>query len=135
MAVSVGVGLVGISIVEQRKRAKRTEAAQARRSRVESAIRADEARRSRREQVREARIKQAQLENLAATTGGTGSSAAIAATSSLQAKLGTNIGSIQTSLLTSEAKSIAEQDIFAASRPSTLELLTTAAVPFAVAKV
>lgn len=126
MGVTAAVGLTLISINEQKKREKRVSQAQARAREVETATRANEARRARREQVREARIRQAEIENQAAVGGQTGSSAAIAAGSSLQGRLGTNIGSIQEALAFGSAQSNAEQDIFEAGRKSNIELFTEA---------
>jgi len=124
-AVAIG-GLLLINVNEQKKRERDTNQAQQRAAEVESAARADEARRSRRQQVREARIRQAEIQNTAAGAGQTGSSAAISAGDSLQSQLGTNIGSINAALMTGTAKTIAQQDIYNASRPSTTELLSGA---------
>mgnify|MGYP000450896683 FL=1 len=117
-----------ISITEQQKRADKVEAAQERAGKVESAARANDARKARREQIREARIRQAEIKNESAATGQTGSSAAVAAGDSLQAQLGTNIGSIQEALQVSSAQTNAQQDIFKAERKSSTELASGAAM-------
>ena len=120
-AAFVAVSVIGIS--EQKKRDKKVARAQNEAREVETAERANQARRSRREQIREARLRQAEIENTAAISGQTGSSAAIAAGSSLQAKLGSNTGSIQEALAFGGAKSAAEQGIFDANRKSGIEIL------------
>ena len=125
---SAFVAVSFISITEQQKRADKVEAAQERAGKVESAARANDARKARREQVREARIRQAEIENVSAATGQTGSSAAVAAGDSLQAQLGTNIGSIQEALQVSSAQTNAQQDIFKAERKSSTELASGAAM-------
>lgn len=131
MAFTGAVVLTGVSIHEQEKRADRVEKAQKRASEVEGAIRANEARKARREQVREARVRRAEVENVSATSGQTGSSAAIAAGDSLQARLGTNVGNINEALLTGTAKSKAEQSILDANRKSGLELASGAGIQIA----
>jgi len=121
MAISGFVALTAINLQEQRKREKRVIRRQDEARNVERAQRASEATRSRRQQVREARVRRAEVLNLAGTGGQTGSSAAVAASDTLQRQLATNIGAIGTSLATGEAKSIAEQNIFTAGRASFLE--------------
>jgi hypothetical protein len=69
--------------------------------------------------------------NQAASTGQTGSSAAIAAGDSLTNQFATNMGTIGTALATGEAKSIAEQNIFDANRKSNLELFAGAGMNIA----
>ena len=122
------VGTTAVSITEQRKREKRVSREQEQLGRVESATRAHEARKSRREQVREARIRQAEVENISAAGGATGSSAAIAAEGSLQSKLGSNIGEISTALAFGGAKSDREQAVLDANRKSGLELVSGASL-------
>ena len=121
-ATTAAVTTMGISIHEQKKREERVSAQQQRLSAVETATRAHQARKSRREQVREARVRQAEIENISAAGGATGSSAAIAAKGSLQTQLGTNIGDISTALAFGGAKSAAEQGIYDASKKSSLEV-------------
>lgn len=128
MGTTAAVLTVGYNIREQKKREERTAEAQERSARVEIATRASEARKSRREQIREARVRQAEIENISATSGQTGSSAAVAAGASLQARLGTNIGAINTRLLSENLRTEAEQDIFEASRRSTGEIVSGAAI-------
>lgn len=123
MGISAAI-FVGGSILssrEAKKREKRTRAAQEQQTQVETANRAAEASRARRTQVREARRKQADIENIAATSGQTGSSAAIAAKGSIAASLGSNVGDIQTSLAEGSAVSRAQQDVFDADKKSDLE--------------
>lgn len=125
MGVSVGIGLIaltGYTMYEQEKRADRVEEAQKREREVASATRAHESRKARREQIREARVRQAQIENTAAVAGQTGSSAAVAAGDSMTARLGTNLGDINTALATSDAKSDAAQGVLDANRKSDMEL-------------
>lgn len=116
----VFVAATGVSIVEEKRREKRVNEAQEKAAASEGATRAYEARKSRRQQIREARIKQAEIENQAAVTGQEGSSAAVAAGDSLQAQLGSNIGSINTALASGQAKTEAELDIFKAGKSSDL---------------
>jgi hypothetical protein len=124
--MGVTAAVVATTIVatsEARKREKRVERRQKEAQAVERAERASQATRARRQAVREARIRRAEVEQQAATGGQTGSSAAVAASDSLTAQLGSNIGTIGTSLATGEAKSIAEQNIFDANRKSNLEVI------------
>lgn len=124
MALAAIIGFGGLQAQAQDSRARRVDKAQKKRSEVETAVRANEARRSRRAQIKEARIRQSQIENISASTNQTASSAAIAAGDSLQANLGTNVGTIGTSLLTSKAKSLADSDVLDANRRSGVELVS-----------
>lgn len=130
-AVPILIGLTGINIIEQKKRARDISRAQEKQTQIESAIRGEEARKARREQIRAARIKQSQIENIAANAGQTESSAAIATTGSLQTKLGTNIGNINEALASSGLLSRARQDVLNASQPSNLELFSGAGIDIA----
>lgn len=133
MAVAAGVtlGALFITTNEQRKREKRVERANEQARQVDAAVRANEARRSRREQVRETRVRQANIENQAAVGGQTESSAAIAGSASLQAQLGTNVGTIGNVLSEGNIKSSAQQDIFKANRRSGLEVISGVTTNFA----
>jgi hypothetical protein len=118
---------VGSTLIQQReakKRERRANQARERQSRSEAATRAYEARISRRQQIREARVRQAQIENVAATSGQTGSSAAVAATGSLQSQLGTNVGSINTALAKGEGLARGEEDILRAQQKTGTERLS-----------
>ncbi len=128
MAATGAVALTVININEQSKRADKVEAAQKSATAVERAQQANQARRSRREQVREALVKQGENENTAATAGQTDSSAAVAAGDSIEARLGTNLGTINQALQFSSAKTSAQQDIFEANRKSTAEIVSGAAI-------
>jgi len=130
MAISGGV-FIAYSFNEQRKeaeeRADRVEAEQQKAREIETAHRASDARNVRRKQVREARARQAVIENQSASTGQTESSAAVAAGDSLTARLGTNLGDIQTALAFGSAESAAEQKILEANRVGSREALFGAA--------
>ena len=131
MGVSAAIGIATfISVTEGRKRERKVARAQKEAQAVERAQRATEATRARRQQVREARLRRAEVQNEAASTGQTGSSAAIAAGDSLTNQLGSNIGTIGTSLATGEAKGIAQQNIFDADRKSNLEVISGAAANY-----
>lgn len=116
----VFVAATGVSMMEESAREERINKAQEKAATVEGATRAYEARKSRRQQIREARVREAEVENVAAQTGQQGSSAAVAASDSISAQLGSNIGSINTALATGSAKTAAEMDIFEAGKSSDL---------------
>jgi Flp pilus assembly protein TadB len=120
-AVFAAATFIGVN--EAKKRERRQERAMENERKVNSAQRAHEARKARRAQIREARKIQAEQQNLAATTGQTGSSAAVAAQGSVSAALGTNVGDINTALQLGEAQGKAQMDVFKAGQKSDLERL------------
>ena len=131
MGVSAAIGIATfVSVSEGRRREKKVARAQEEAQAVERAQRATEATRARRKQVREARLRRAEVQNVSASTGQTGSSAAIAAGDSLSNQMGSNIGAIGTALATGEAKGIAQQNIFDADRKSNLEIFSGAAANY-----
>lgn len=129
----VGAGLL-ISTNEASKREKRVARQQEQARNVERAQRASEATQARRKQVREARLRRAEVENVAAASGVTGSSAAVAAGDALQNQLGSNVGDIGSALAFGEARSIAEQNILNANRKSGLEIWSSVGTQFALSR-
>ncbi len=132
MALTIAiVGTTAYNIKEQEKRATRVEDAQKKAANVENAIRTNQARKSRRAQIAEARVRQAAVENESASSGQTGSSSAIAAGDSLQAQLGTNVGSINNAVASGSFQTNAQQGILDANRKSSGEILSGSALRLA----
>jgi len=131
VGISITAGFLGaVSLSEANQRQKKVDRETSRREVVEQAVRSNQARKARREQVREARIRRAKIENETATSGQTDSSAAIAAGDSLTARLGTNIGTINTKLLSDSAISSANTSVLNANRKSNAELISDAGLSF-----
>lgn len=89
---AAGLALSGVSMVQQRKQAKRSAAATRRAE--EARMKQEELKqaRERRQQVREARIRQGQVAQTTALQGAATSSAAAGGVASLQSQLASNLG-------------------------------------------
>ena len=112
-----------VSVVEERKRQKKTEAAQEELKKVDIASQNEKAARERRKTIKEAMVKRAQIENVAGATGQTASSAVVAGTQQITGDLAENIGNINTSLALSGAATSAQSALNQAQQVSPLQSL------------
>lgn len=110
------------SAIDNRNRANRTERKQDRLQAVDRAQTADAAARERRNQIRQQLSKQADIENAAAISGQSASSAPLASITNVQTSVNQNIGDINAAVGFGEAKSQLRQDIFNLQQPSDLSL-------------
>ncbi len=110
---SLVLGAVGTaySVSEQSKQADRLRDAQEKQQKLEMAATNEKAARERRAQIREARIQRAMVENTAATTGQTGSSAAIVGGQAATQQAGVNIGNINTATSRANLLGMAQQNV------------------------
>jgi hypothetical protein len=109
-----------VSIDQQNKAAADLENRQDEQQATELAIGNKQAARERRSQVQKSLVAQSELENTAAASGLTTSSAAISGGDAVQSQAATNIGDINTSLATGGVLSEAKQRTANAGRTSTL---------------
>ena len=120
-AAIIGAGATAYSVSEQNARADELKDAQEKQQRLESAMSNEKAARERRAQIREARIQRAMVENTAATTDQSGSSAAVVGGQAATQQAGVNIGNINTALSQSKILGRAQQDVAnAANAPQSI---------------
>ena len=104
----------GISVSEDRKKTADIKEAQGEVVEAEKAIQTSQNARQRRKQVQEGQIAQAQIENVAAGTGTTGSSAPAVGIGSVGSQVGSNIGALETSILSQNKLTGARTSLFRA---------------------
>lgn len=126
-AVVAAVAIVG-SVSAQRSASKsRKKAAKAERAKTRA-----ESARSKRQQIRQARLSRGEALNLAAVTGGLGSSGLAGAQASIQTQLGVNLSFLDTTEnLTNQAITARQQAADALGKAQIFETVGTFAQPFA----
>lgn len=111
----IGAAGTAYSVTEQQKQAGALRDAQKDQQKLEMAMTNEKAARERRGQIREARIQRAMVQNAAATTGQTGSSAAVSGGQAATQQAGINIGNINTATSDANLLGKAQQKVADAS--------------------
>lgn len=106
-----GAAGTAYSASEQKKQARKAADAQEKARDVGIASTNEQAARDRRSQIREARIQRAMVQNTAAASGATGSSAPIVGGQAATAQMGQNLGNINTAMSFSRTQGIANQNV------------------------
>ena len=107
----IGAAGTAYSVNEQAKQAGELRDAQEEKNKLEMAQTNEQAARERRGQIREARIQRAMVQNSAATSGQSGSSAAIVGGQTATQQAGVNIGNINTATSRANLLGMAQQNV------------------------
>lgn len=131
MAITAGILVTTTAIQTEmaERRAEKVEKAQEKQRDIEVAIQSEQAARKRIRQISRARVAQAEQENLAATSGLTGSSAAITGQGAVASQAASNIGQINTQVAQSNLLTKAQEGVMKArtATPSLFENLVSQA--------
>jgi hypothetical protein len=107
----LGAAGTAYSVSEQSKQADKLRDAQKKQQKLEMAATNEKAARERRAQIRESRIQRAMVDNAAAASGQTGSSAAIVGGQAATQQAGVNIGNINTATSRAGLLGAAQQNV------------------------
>lgn len=122
---AIALGTLAASATVQHKvaskQAKRVEAQQEKLRGIETAVRGEEAARSRRQSIQKSLIAQAQIENVAAAGGTSGSSAEAVSSMDVAAQSGSNIHGVNTAVDTSRMITSQKEAIAKAQQPTLFE--------------